>query len=58
MEKYYITNCKSSYSAKNIEASSPKEAFLTVINYNKADEEHGIFVEECEITDSKVQFLV
>lgn len=58
MEKYYITNCKSSYSAKNIEASSPKEAFLTVINYNKADEDHGIFVEECEVTDSKVQFLV
>ena len=31
MKKYYITNCKSIYRAETIEASYPKEAFLTVI---------------------------
>lgn len=53
MEKYYITNCKSIYRAENIEVSFPKEAFLTVVNYNKADEEHGIFLKLYKIYHCK-----
>ena len=54
MKKYYIKNCKSSYSAKNIEASFPKEAFLTVINYTKADEDHDMFWNELNTASKQI----
>lgn len=58
MRKYLVQNYFTGQKLKVIQASSPKEAFLSVVGYTKEEENHGIFVEETIIGSPDAHFRV
>ena len=58
MRKYLVQNYFTGQKVSIIQASSPKEAFLSVVGYTKKEEDLGIFVEETSIGSPEAHFRV
>ena len=58
MSLYIVQNYFTGQKVKVVQTSSPKEAFLSVVEYSKEDENRGIFVEETIIGSPDAHFRV